>query len=79
MDRDAILEKVIEQMLDSLDIDEDVSLTDDTTFKSLDLDSFDMLELVSSLEDEFGLSFDVDDLDKIATIGDAVDAIEGAQ
>lgn len=79
MDRDAILEKVKEVMLDTLSLDDDVELEESTQFKSLDIDSFDMLELISTLEDEFDLTFDTDDLDKIASIADAVDAIEGAQ
>ena len=79
MDRDAILQKVCEVMLDTLSLDDDIALGEDTQFKSLDIDSFDMLELISTLEDEFELTFDTDDLDKIATIADAVDAIEGAQ
>lgn len=79
MDRDAILQKVCEVMLDTLTLDDDITLGEDTQFKSLDIDSFDMLELISTLEDEFELTFDTDDLDKIATIADAVDAIEGAQ
>ena len=79
MDRDAILDKVREVMLDIVTLDSDVELNEDTQFKSLDIDSFDMLEIISTLEDDFDLSFDTDDLDKIVTIGDAVDAIEGAQ
>ncbi len=79
MDRDAILDKVREVMLDIVTLDGDVELNEDTQFKSLDIDSFDMLEIISTLEDDFDLSFDTDDLDKIVTIGDAVDAIEGAQ
>ncbi len=78
MDRSEILAKVIEVMNDNIDFDGD-DLDENTSFKVLDIDSFDMLALVSALEEEFDLTFDTDDLDKIATIGDAVDAIEGAQ
>ena len=78
MDRSEILAKVIEVMNDNIDFDGD-DLDENTSFKVLDIDSFDMLEIISTLEDDFDLSFDTDDLDKIVTIGDAVDAIEGAQ
>ncbi|HQE69521.1 MAG TPA: phosphopantetheine-binding protein [Atopobiaceae bacterium] len=79
MDRNAILERVIEVVLDTLEIDEDVEVDEDTNFKSLGADSFDLLELVTSLEDEFDLTFDDESLEEIATVRDAVDAIESAQ
>ena len=41
--------------------------------------SKDLLELVTALEDEFDLTFDDEALEKIATVGDAVSAIEAAQ
>lgn len=79
MDRNAILERVIEVVLDTLEIDEDVEVDEDTNFKSLGADSFDLLELVTSLEDEFDLTFDDESLEEISTVRDAVDAIESAQ
>lgn len=79
MDRNAILERVIEIVLDTLEIDEGIEVDEDTSFKSLGADSFDLLELVTSLEDEFDLTFDDESLEEIATVRDAVDAIESAQ
>lgn len=79
MDRNAILERVIEIVLDTLEIGEDIEVDEDTSFKSLGADSFDLLELVTSLEDEFDLAFDDESLEEIATVRDAVDAIENAQ
>ncbi len=72
MDHDAILEKVISVVNDTLDVPADVELTEETAFK-------DLLELVTALEDEFDLTFDDEALEKIATVGDAVSAIEAAQ
>lgn len=79
MDRNAILERVIEIVLGTLEIGEDIEVDEDTSFKSLGADSFDLLELVTSLEDEFDLTFDDESLEEIATVRDAVDAIENAQ
>jgi acyl carrier protein len=79
MDRDAILEKVIAVANDTLDIPDDVELEESTSFKDLGADSFDLLELVTALEDEFDLTFDDEALEKIATVSDAVDAIQAAQ
>ncbi len=78
MNRQEILEKVVELVNDTLDI-EDVELNEDTNLKDLGADSFDLLELVTALEDEFELTMDDDDVEKIATVGQVVDAIENAQ
>ncbi len=78
MNRQEILEKVVELVNDTLDID-DVELNEDTNLKDLGADSFDLLELVTALEDEFELTMDDGDVEKIATVGQVVDAIENAQ
>ena len=75
MDRDAILQKVIEVVNDTLDIADSTELTEQTSFKDLGADSFDLLELVTALEDELDMQFDDDAVQSIATIGQAVDAI----
>ena len=75
MDRDAILQKVIEVVNDTLDIADGTALTEQTSFKDLGADSFDLLELVTALEDELDMQFDDDAVQSIATIGQAVDAI----
>ena len=78
MDRDAILAKVIAITAESLEVEAD-ELSEATDFRQLGADSFDLLELVTALEDEFDLTFDDEALEKIATVGDAVSAIEAAQ
>ena len=75
MDRDAILQKVIEVVNDTLDIADGTELTEQISFKDLDADSFDLLELVTALEDELDMQFDDNAVQSIATIGQAVDAI----
>lgn len=78
MNRQEILEKVVELVNDTLDVD-NVELSEDTNLKDLGADSFDLLELVTALEDEFELTMDDEDVEKIATVGQVVDAIENAQ
>lgn len=78
MDRKTILSKVTALAAETLEIDES-KLTEATRFEDLGADSFDLLELVTTLEDEFGLTLDDDSLAQIASVGDAVDAIENAQ
>ena len=79
MDRTAILERVIEIVLETLDVEDGLEIDEETSFKSLGADSFELLELVTTMEDEFDLTFDDEALEAIATVCDAVDAIEGAQ
>lgn len=79
MDRTAILERVIEIVFETLDVEEGIEIDEETSFKSLGADSFELLELVTTMEDEFDLTFDDEALEAIATVRDAVDAIEGAQ
>ncbi|HJA28728.1 acyl carrier protein [Thermophilibacter provencensis] len=79
MDRDAILAKVIEVVEDTLSLGSDVQLSEATNLKELGADSFDLLELVTALEDEFSMTFADDAVGSIATVGEVVDAISGAQ
>lgn len=79
MDRDAISQKVISIVDETLEVAEGVELSEDTNLKDLGADSFDLLELVTVLEDEFGLAMDDSAVEKVATIGEIVDAIANAQ
>lgn len=78
MERSEIFEKVAEIASDVLGINaEDV--TEQTTFDDLDADSLDRLQLVTAMEDEFDLEIEDEKLLAIASVADAVDAIESAQ
>ncbi|MBR3226422.1 MAG: acyl carrier protein [Atopobiaceae bacterium] len=77
MDRATILKKVAALVSETLEVDE-ANVTEELKFEELGADSFDLLELVTALEDEFGLTLDDDSLAEIATVGDAVDAIQNA-
>ena len=74
MDRKEILEKVIELVSETLEIDEE-EINEGKRFDDLGADSFDLLELVTAFEDEFGVTMDDDSLEDIQTVGDAVDAL----
>ena len=78
MDRTETLEKVIDVVRETLDLDDSVELTEGISFKDLGADSFDLLQLVTDLEQEFDMTFDAENIDEIATVGDAVDAILAA-
>ena len=78
MDRTETLEKVIDVVRETLDLDDSVELTESTSFKDLGADSFDLLQLVTDLEQEVDMTFDAESIDEIATVGDAVDAILAA-
>lgn len=78
MDRTETLEKVIDVVRETLDLDDSVEFTEGTSFKDLGADSFDLLQLVTDLEQEFDMTFDAENIDEIATVGDAVDAILAA-
>ena len=77
MDRATILKKVAALVSETLEVDE-ANVTEELKFEELGADSFDLLELVTALEDEFGRTLDDDSLAEIATVGDAVDAIQNA-
>jgi acyl carrier protein len=78
MDRKEILEKVIELVSETLEIDEE-EINEGKRFDDLGADSFDLLELVTAFEDEFGVTMDDDSLEDIQTVGDAVDALVDLQ
>jgi acyl carrier protein len=51
--------------------------TAETTWADLDVDSLDLVELVKALEDRFGVSISDDRLKGIASVGDAIEVVEG--
>lgn len=78
MDRTEIFNKVADIASDVLGIDID-QITEDTTFDDLDADSLDRLQLVTAFEDEFDIEMDEERLLAIASVADAIDAIEATQ
>ena len=78
MERTEMLEKVAEVAADVLGINQD-DITEATTFDDLDADSLDRLQLVTAFEDEFDIEMDEERLLAIASVADAIDAIEATQ
>ena len=78
MERNEILEKIIEIASDVLGTNPD-DVNEQTTFDDLDADSLDRLQLVTAMEDEFDLEIDEEKLLAISSVADAVKAIESAQ
>lgn len=78
MERNEILEKIIEIASDVLGTNPD-DVNEKTTFDDLDADSLDRLQLVTAMEDEFDLEIDEEKLLSISSVADAVEAIESAQ
>lgn len=78
MDRTEIFNKVADIASDVLGIDIN-QITEETTFDDLDADSLDRLQLVTAFEDEFDIEMDEERLLAIASVADAIDAIEATQ
>ena len=78
MERNEILEKIIEIASDVLGTNPD-DVNEQTTFDDLDADSLDRLQLVTAMEDEFDLEIDEEKLLAISSVADAVEATESAQ
>lgn len=78
MDRTEMFNKVADIASDVLGIDIE-EITEETTFDDLDADSLDRLQLVTAIEDEFDIEMDEERLLTIASVADALDAIEAAQ
>ena len=58
---------------ENLDIDP-ATVTEESTFESLDIDSLDLVELVCNLEDELGIDFG--EPEGLTNVGDVVRHIE---
>lgn len=77
MERAEILAKIADITADVLGVDMD-GITEATTFDDLEADSLDRLQLVTAMEDEFDIEFAEESLASIASVSDAIDAVEKA-
>ncbi len=67
------LEKVINLLAESLDMDAS-EITADTTFEDLDVDSLDTVEILMEMEDEFGIEIKFEEAGK--SVGELVSYID---
>ena len=67
----------IAQVLKDYRQDDDLTVTEETTFAELAFDSLDTVEIVMNLEEEFGVTIEMDE--NIKSVGDLIKVIENAQ
>ncbi len=72
-----VLERVTKVIVDRLGVDESEVKLEASFREDLGADSLDVVELVMELEDEFDMEISDEDAEKIATVGDAINYIEG--
>ncbi len=71
----SIEEKVIEIIMEQLDVTKEECVPDASFMDDLGADSLDIVELVMAMEENFGIEITDDELVKIRTIRDAMDFI----
>ncbi|HET6498534.1 MAG TPA: acyl carrier protein [Coriobacteriia bacterium] len=76
MQREEILEKVTDVIMDHLNVDREDVLDEASFIDDLGADSLDLVELVMALEAEFNVSIPDQDVESIKTVSDAVTYIE---
>jgi acyl carrier protein len=72
----SIKERVIELILENLDVDPEAVVPEAKFIDDLGVSSMDLWELVLVMEDEFDLEVPDDELEKIITIQDAISFVE---
>jgi acyl carrier protein len=75
MDRQEVLEKVIEIVSEQMGVDASEISADTSFINDLNADSLDTVELVMEFEDAFDMSIPDEEAEKIQTVGAAVDYI----
>lgn len=69
-----MLERVKEIIVEQLNVDEGVEITEETRFKEdLEADSLDLFELVMAFEEEYGVEIPSEDLEQITTVGSVIE------
>ena len=69
----ATIDVIREILQENLDIDP-ASVTEESTFDSLDIDSLDMVEMICTLEDKLGIDFG--EPEGLQNVGDVVKHID---
>ena len=67
------LKKLQDIISNYLDIDPK-SITEESSFKDMEVDSLDMVEIVMEIEDAFGIT--IDETAEIQTVGDIINLIQ---
>lgn len=75
MDRQAVLERVVRALADTLELSE-ADISEDSLFKEdLDADSLDLVELLLQMEKAYGFKVNDDEAAQIKSVRDAVDLV----
>ncbi len=75
MEKNQILEKIKEMLVDQLGV-EDGEIDEKAEFAAdLGADSLDLVELIMSMEEEFDINIPDEDVENIVSVGDAVDYV----
>lgn len=71
---ESTFDRIVAILRAKCDLDESLSITNETTFKDIDLDSLDVVEIALECEDEFGITIDVEEPPK--TMGEFVALVD---
>ena len=74
-----ILEGLAEIVAEETGLPTDAVVTEKSFTDDLDIDSLSMMTIVTHAEDKFSVRIPDDEVKNLATVGDAVSFIEGAQ
>lgn len=77
MDRAQALESLKDILVEQLSVNKAEIKEESKFVEDLGADSLDVVELVMAIEEKFGLEISDQDAEKLATVGDAVNYIEG--
>ena len=75
MERNEVIERITEVVVEQLGVEEDVVVETATFIEDLGADSLDLVEIVMAFEDEFETTIPDTALESIKTVGDAADFI----
>jgi acyl carrier protein len=77
MDRNTVSDRLTGVLVSELGLDAD-KISDEARFEEdLDVDSLGVVELLMALEDEFDVKIPDEDAESIATVGQAIDMVQG--
>jgi acyl carrier protein len=76
MEREEILDKVKDVIVEQLNVEEDDVNEEASFVDDLGADSLDIVELVMALEEQFSISIPDEEAENIKTVGDAVEYIK---
>ncbi len=76
MDKEEIKQKVVDLIVEKLDVDREDVKPEAHIVDDLGADSLDIVELVMALEDEFDIEIPDEDAEKIRTVQDVFDYID---